>query len=337
MFHSEADFQHVFRGSPIRTGPQQLVRLKTRPAKGIYLDVLLIDPLAGREVALELKYLTASWQGVARLESFDLLSQGAQDIRAYDCIKDISRVEVFVDHRLKVMALSFVDQWTDEDLHHAHTVGSAAAQFRIHEGATISGLRSWGPHTGLAHSRTARIRSCSWAPTHANCRRDDELFRFLVVAFAICSSPSTAKEPGTQVADRRPVRVPEGFVAAGMRSALLQLLGEHHEDAAGLADIGELVQMSSKVATLRRGWQPCLEAIARASSMSSTKSVETGLPDLVRPGGLRLDRVGVDVLEELEATVAVWRLEHCDVGVVAVEADGGVGPLSTDRVTSERR
>src|SRR5262249_60905633 len=57
--------------------------------------------------------------------------------------------------------------------------------------------------------------------------------------------------------------------------------------------------------------------------------------DLVRPGGLRLDRVGVDVLEELEATVAVWRLEHGDVGVVAVEADGGVGPLSTDRVTAE--
>ena len=73
---------------------------QTRPAKGIYLDVLLIDRLAGREVALELKYLTASWQGVARLESFDLLSQGAQDIRAYDCIKDISRVERFVYDRL---------------------------------------------------------------------------------------------------------------------------------------------------------------------------------------------------------------------------------------------
>src|SRR3974390_1789029 len=48
-----------------------------------------------------------------------------------------------------------------------------------------------------------------------------------------------------------------------------------------------------------------------------------------------LDRVGVDVLEELEATVAVWRLEHGDVGVVAVEADGGVGPLPADRVTAE--
>jgi hypothetical protein len=31
----------------------------------------------------------------------------------------------------------------------------------------------------------------------------------------------------------------------------------------------------------------------------------------------------------------VWRLEHGDVGVVAVEADGGVGPLSADRVTAE--
>jgi hypothetical protein len=44
----------------------------------------------------------------------------------------------------------------------------------------------------------------------------------------------------------------------------------------------------------------------------------------------------VDVLEELEATVAVWRLEHRDVGVVSVEADGGVGPLSTNGVTSEK-
>ena len=48
---------------------------------------------------------------------------------------------------------------------------------------------------------------------------------------------------------------------------------------------------------------------------------------------LRLDRVGVDVLEELEATVAVWRLEHGDVGVVAVEVDGGSvhSPLTVSR------
>ena len=43
----------------------------------------------------------------------------------------------------------------------------------------------------------------------------------------------------------------------------------------------------------------------------------------------------MNVLEELETTVAIWRLEHGDVGVVAVEADGCIGPLSTDRVTAE--
>ena len=43
----------------------------------------------------------------------------------------------------------------------------------------------------------------------------------------------------------------------------------------------------------------------------------------------------MDVLEELEAAVAVRRLEHGDLGVVAVEADGAVGPLSTDNVTAE--
>ena len=37
--------------------PQQLVRLETRRAKGIHLDVLLVDPLAGHELALELENL----------------------------------------------------------------------------------------------------------------------------------------------------------------------------------------------------------------------------------------------------------------------------------------
>src|SRR6185437_2417346 len=56
--------------------------------------------------------------------------------------------------------------------------------------------------------------------------------------------------------------------------------------------------------------------------------------NLVRPGGLRLDRVGVDVFEEFEATIAVWRLEHGDIGVV-IETHGSVCPVSTDRVTAE--
>ena len=57
--------------------------------------------------------------------------------------------------------------------------------------------------------------------------------------------------------------------------------------------------------------------------------------DLVGQGGTRLDRVGMDVLEQLEPTVTIRRLEHGDVGVVAIGPDGGVAPLSRDRVTTK--
>src|SRR3954447_22550729 len=118
------------------------------------------------------------------------------------------------------------------------------------------------------------------------------------------------------------------------RSALVQRLGEHHDDAAGAADIGELVGVlvgghaAQWVAAVPRGDLEGLVDVVDGEG-------DAVHADLVGPGGLRLDRVGVDVLKELEATVAVWRLEHGDVGMVAVEADGGVGPLSTDRVPAE--
>jgi len=35
--------------------------------------------------------------------------------------------------------------------------------------------------------------------------------------------------------------------------------------------------------------------------------------------------------------VTVWRLEHRNVGVVAIKADGSVGPFATDRVTADDR
>jgi hypothetical protein len=46
-----------------------------------------------RYLAVELKYLTAAWTGEVDGEHFSLLSQGAQDIRAYDVLKDVQRVE----------------------------------------------------------------------------------------------------------------------------------------------------------------------------------------------------------------------------------------------------
>src|SRR5215207_10692729 len=57
-----------------------------------------------------------------------------------------------------------------------------------------------GTAHGCRHTQEPReIRSCSWAPTHAT-GATTQLFRAHVVAFAICSSPSTAEaSPCTHV------------------------------------------------------------------------------------------------------------------------------------------
>lgn len=57
--------------------------------------------------------------------------------------------------------------------------------------------------------------------------------------------------------------------------------------------------------------------------------------DLVGKSGLRLDRIGLDVLEELNASLAIGGLEHRDAGVVAVKAHGGVSPFTADRLTAD--
>src|SRR5690606_14765166 len=111
---------------------------------------------------------------------------------------------------------------------------------------------------------------------------------------------------------------------------------EHHEDAAGAAQVRELVEVlvgrdaAQRVATVPGG-----DLERRADVVDQERDAVHA--DVGRPGGLGLDGVRMEVLEELEAAVAVGRLEHGDLRVVSVEADGGVRPLSAHRVPAEDR
>lgn len=93
VFHSEADFQQALAWAIHVAHPGLRVRLETRPVKGTHLDLLVTDPTDGGSFAIELKYLTDKWEGEVDGEQFALLRQSAQDIRGYDCVKDIARVE----------------------------------------------------------------------------------------------------------------------------------------------------------------------------------------------------------------------------------------------------
>ena len=86
-FHSEADFQLAFAWQIQRQHGGAQVRLETRPTPGQHLDVLARQGNA--ELAIEHKYLTSAWDGLDNGEPFHLLNHGAQDIRGYDCVKDL--------------------------------------------------------------------------------------------------------------------------------------------------------------------------------------------------------------------------------------------------------
>lgn len=154
VFHSEADFQQAFAWYAHTLDHTLRVRLETRPAPGVHLDVLLTSADGTRSTAVELKYLTARWAGEVEGEAFALTSQGAQDIRGYDVVKDICRVERFVEQRpgsdAAVVCLTNEASYWRPVSHGRQTNADA---FRTYEGNRLHGIRDWGPLTGVGTRR----------------------------------------------------------------------------------------------------------------------------------------------------------------------------------------
>jgi len=100
IFHSEADLQHALAWEIQRQHPLEAVRLEINLGLGgpkVYIDILVKD--RDTTYAIELKYKTAKLDAVYKGEEFHLLNQGAQDIGRYDFVKDIVRLERFVEAR----------------------------------------------------------------------------------------------------------------------------------------------------------------------------------------------------------------------------------------------
>lgn len=149
VFHSEADFQHAFAWQAHELDPLLAVRLETHPEPNVRLDLLMSRPDLGAHTAIELKYLTAGWSGQVNGEQFALKNHGAQDVRAYDVLKDIARLERFVTGRPGWSGLFVAisnDPWFWRPVTHGRQTN--ADQFRIYEGVTLQGSRAWGPNTG---------------------------------------------------------------------------------------------------------------------------------------------------------------------------------------------
>ena len=116
--------------------------------------MLTID---GGQVALELKHLTAAWSGYVSDEQFNLLAQAAQDIRAYDCIKDIQRVEGLCSTVPNAAGLVLVlsndpTYWRPA----ARGRPTNADAVRLREWSIITVVREWGTSKRAGHHARPR-------------------------------------------------------------------------------------------------------------------------------------------------------------------------------------
>ncbi|WP_273652978.1 hypothetical protein [Cellulomonas fimi] len=158
VFHSEADLQQELAWQVHLEHSTADVRLEvrvpepSRPGRRERVDVLLRTSL-GR-VAIELKYPTDALTAVVDGELFELPRQGAQDITAYDVVKDVHRVEHFVrtglaDAGAVIVVSNDRSYWSDP----GHGRTTAASAFRLYESTTLSGLRAWGVTAGAGTTR----------------------------------------------------------------------------------------------------------------------------------------------------------------------------------------
>lgn len=149
VFHSEADLQFAFAWTTKTLYPHFEVRLETHPTQSESLDLALVNPITKVGIAVEFKYKTQSWKGTCDGEEYALKDQGASDIGFYDIVKDITRVERFIDGQMGwigyVITLTNVPRYWN--LPNREGTSNASA-FRVSHGLTLNGTRQWGPNTG---------------------------------------------------------------------------------------------------------------------------------------------------------------------------------------------
>jgi hypothetical protein len=142
VFHSEADSQHAFCWQIHSEHPDARVRLETRPmaTRRLHLDCLVV--LGPQHIAIELKYWSRAMQARVGDEVFQLADHSANDVGRFLYLKDIVRIEQFV--QAGVADSGYAVALTNDPLY--WTPGKRTtrdAAFRLHEGKDLSGALDW--------------------------------------------------------------------------------------------------------------------------------------------------------------------------------------------------
>ncbi len=172
VFHSEKDFQFSLALKIKEKNPKMKIRLEVpMDSDGTNkrierIDMKVID--GSTEIGIEVKYITEELIIIIDGEQFKLKNHSANDIRCYDVLKDIQRLERFVKSgSIKIgysIVLTNVESLWNEKNGNKDTFYD---NFRIYDGRRLTGKLEWkekningeikGPAEGTVKGRKSPI------------------------------------------------------------------------------------------------------------------------------------------------------------------------------------
>jgi len=191
VFHSEADFQHELAWQVRAVHDDCPVRLEFPPFPDLRKRMAVDVWLPSVETAIELKYCTRRLDQSVAGERFSLANQLARDIKRYDFLKDIQRMEqVVTDYESANRGLAVL--LTNDSLFWEPQTRTDVvdAEFHIYDGRRIGNSEMrWGNDAsdGTKRSREEPISLSNsyvlkWQNYSVLGDKRSERFRYLAVA-----------------------------------------------------------------------------------------------------------------------------------------------------------
>ena len=152
IFHSEADFQHEFALLLREQYDGMKVRLELPHGPDVGGATDIVANYEGATLGIELKYLTKRFIFDLEGEAFHLKAQGATDLRRYDVLKDVERLERF---NAIYGGKSYVIALTNDPAYWRAVKSDRTidAAFRLCEDRLVAGELRWASHASAGSMR----------------------------------------------------------------------------------------------------------------------------------------------------------------------------------------
>lgn len=200
VFHSEADFQHALAWQIHTSHPEAEVRLEVPveiAGRRMYVDMIV--EFKGTKTFLELKYKTAASTVDHRGEHFMLKQQGAADQGLYDCVKDFSRLENFIDAHASSEGFAVLLTNDPRYWRPGQKENSLDREFKLTEGRELAGKLSWAAHAGAGSIKDRELPielrgkyGIAWRDYSALSQDPKSSFRLMVLKMQPYVAPANA-------------------------------------------------------------------------------------------------------------------------------------------------